>query len=59
MARRLNLTFTLIKLQVLQLQTIMTWQPQAEGLQQILEVLRHANSPDNRIHQMVQQVNLE
>ena len=35
------------------------WSPQPQGLDQILAVLRNANSPDNRIQLEVQQVSLE
>lgn len=34
----------------------MTWQPQQEGLQQILQLLKESQSPDTAIQRTVQQV---
>lgn len=34
----------------------MTWQPQPEGLDQILSLLRQSQSPDNATQRSVQQV---
>jgi hypothetical protein len=36
--------------------TIMTWQPQQQGLQQVLELLRNAHSFDNEVQIQVQKV---
>lgn len=36
----------------------MTWQPQQEGLQQILQLLKESQSPDTAIQRTVQQVSV-
>lgn len=35
---------------------VMAWQPQQEGLQQILQLLRESQSPDTATQRAVQQV---
>ena len=37
------------------LQTKMNWQPEQSGLQQILQLLRESQSPDNATQRAVQQ----
>lgn len=37
----------------------MEWQPQQEGLSQILQLLRESQSPDNATQRTVQQVSFE
>lgn len=34
----------------------MTWQPQEEGLRQIIQLLKESQSPDTNIQRAVQQV---
>ena len=38
--------------------TVMTWQPQQEGLSQILQLLKESQSPDTAIQRTVQQVSV-
>lgn len=40
----------------LQEETKMAWQPDEQGLQQILQLLKESQSPDNDIQRAVQQV---